>query len=107
MTERGLARLLDISQPHAHHVIHGNRRITPGIFDLTMEKFGLNVLDLCSAAELDSALKRQPARDFARRLQAGPSVQVGPGAPWRAEIAAVDSFAVVELLPDPEMQGVI
>jgi hypothetical protein len=33
LTERGLARLIGISQPHAHNVLKGARNLSPEIFD--------------------------------------------------------------------------
>ena len=33
LTERGFARLIGISQPHAHNVLKGVRNLSPEIFD--------------------------------------------------------------------------
>ncbi|HEY6392524.1 MAG TPA: XRE family transcriptional regulator, partial [Bryobacteraceae bacterium] len=33
LTERGFARLIGISQPHAHNVLKGVRNLSPQIFD--------------------------------------------------------------------------
>jgi len=57
-TEHGLARFLGISQPHMHNVLNGIRPITPELFDLILEKLGVDVLDLCPRADLERYLHR-------------------------------------------------
>ena len=37
LTERGFARLIGISQPHAHNVLKGVRTLSPEIFDLALK----------------------------------------------------------------------
>ena len=55
-TERGLARLLGISQPQIHHVLKGTRRLQPEFADRMMTRFGVCVLDLLQEAELSAEL---------------------------------------------------
>jgi hypothetical protein len=45
-TERGLARAMFISQPHAHNMLAGRRGCTPEMADALLEQLGLTVLDL-------------------------------------------------------------
>jgi transcriptional regulator with XRE-family HTH domain len=60
-TERGLARLLGISQPQIHHVLKGTRRLQPEFADRIMARFGVSVLDLLQEEELSMELRsRQP-----------------------------------------------
>jgi plasmid maintenance system antidote protein VapI len=56
-TERGLARLLGISQPQIHHVLKGTRRLQPEFADRIMARFGITVLDLLQDIELSSELR--------------------------------------------------
>ena len=56
-TERGLARLLGISQPQIHHVLKGTRRLQPEFADRIMARFGVTVLDLLQDIELSSELR--------------------------------------------------
>jgi hypothetical protein len=37
LTERGFARLIGISQPHAHNVLKGVRTLSPQVFDLILK----------------------------------------------------------------------
>lgn len=55
-TERGLARLTGISQPHLHHILSGKRSLTPQVADAFLANLGWSIGDLFSAAELDQIL---------------------------------------------------
>lgn len=56
-TERGLARLLGISQPQIHHVLKGTRRLQPEFADRIMARFGVTILDLLQDIELNGELR--------------------------------------------------
>jgi plasmid maintenance system antidote protein VapI len=64
-TERGLARLLGISQPQIHNVLKGARSLQPALADRMLLRFGITILELLSDAELRDALA-QPRAAFAR-----------------------------------------
>ncbi len=46
LTERGLARMSGLSQPHVHHVLSGARGLSLGAADRVLRTLGLSVLDL-------------------------------------------------------------
>jgi hypothetical protein len=52
LTERGLARLTGVSQPHLHHILKGKRGITPNLADRMMDVLSL---DLAALIELGYA----------------------------------------------------
>ncbi len=54
-TERGLARVLNISQPQMHNVLKGNRKLTPALADRIMQRFGLSVVDLLHEHEIKAS----------------------------------------------------
>jgi hypothetical protein len=58
-SERGLARILQISQPQLHNVLKGLRKLTPELADRVMQCFRMTVLDLLDHAELNSGLARR------------------------------------------------
>jgi len=72
-TERSLARILRVSQPHLHNMLKGVRRINTDFADQVMAKFSISILDLISDEEmwnsfdyknpdwLAQAAKRKPA----------------------------------------------
>jgi plasmid maintenance system antidote protein VapI len=51
-TERGLARVLGVSQPQIHNVLKGARTLKPDLADRMLEKLGMDVTDLLKTAEL-------------------------------------------------------
>lgn len=52
-TERGLARILQISQPQMHNVLKGVRKLTPELADHVLQCFGMTVLDLVDLSDLN------------------------------------------------------
>ena len=93
LTERGLARLIGISQPHVHNVLKGVRNLSPEIFDAILEHFQMSLLDLASLEDLDAALRkrRSPERTADAPFLDGP---IGPGMPWPAGIDPRRRFAL-------------
>jgi antitoxin component HigA of HigAB toxin-antitoxin module len=51
LTERGLARMVGVSQPHMHNVLHGKRTFSVETADDIMRQLRLDVLDLIEPAE--------------------------------------------------------
>ncbi|HZQ55599.1 MAG TPA: helix-turn-helix transcriptional regulator [Bryobacteraceae bacterium] len=50
-TERGLARILGISQPQLHNVLKGARKLNTELADRLLGKFGIDVRDLIQPPE--------------------------------------------------------
>jgi len=46
LTERGFARQIGISQPHAHNALKGIRTLSPEVLDAILKYFHLSLLDL-------------------------------------------------------------
>jgi transcriptional regulator with XRE-family HTH domain len=51
ITERRLARLTGISQPHVHNVLKGTRSLTPEVADLILRRLKIDLLDLANPEE--------------------------------------------------------
>jgi len=97
LTERGLARRIGISQPHAHNVLKGVRNLSPEIFDSILERFHLSLLDLAPVAELEANLE---ARKMERTQEVAFLVgAIGPGMAWPTTIDRRRSFP----LPFPSL----
>jgi hypothetical protein len=60
-TERGLARMLGVSQPHLHNVLKGARPLKPQFADYLLEHFEIGILDLVESEEIVSRAPRKPA----------------------------------------------
>jgi hypothetical protein len=53
VTERGLARLAGLSQPHVHNVLKGARAMSPDSADRLMKALGLSARDLLAVPEAE------------------------------------------------------
>jgi hypothetical protein len=86
-SERSLARLAGISQPHVHNVLKGARILTTEIADVILSKLNMSILDLIDLKELEAVLAaRNETRVFTRvALLDG---LIGPGYPWPTSVAA-------------------
>ena len=60
-TERGLARILGISQSQTHNVLKGARKLKPELADHLMSRLDIRLMDLLESSELADAafLRRQ------------------------------------------------
>ena len=61
-SERGLARVLAVSQTHIHNVLKGARKLPLELADRILKKLGMSVVHLIDDAELkeEVALRRLP-----------------------------------------------
>ena len=60
-TERGLARVLGVSQPQLHNVLKGARPLKPEFADRLLRHFEIGVLDLVGCLELGAHLGTRPS----------------------------------------------
>jgi transcriptional regulator with XRE-family HTH domain len=58
-TERGLARLSGISQPHLHNVLKGKRSLSMQKADEILRRLQIDLLYLVEAEELQESLRRR------------------------------------------------
>jgi hypothetical protein len=93
LTERGFARRIGISQPHAHNVLKGVRTLSPEIFDLVLKYLHLSLLDLAPIEELEAQLKRRRTRERLAEV-AFLATAIGPGRPWPTGFNWQKSFPV-------------
>ena len=61
LSERGLARITGISQPHIHNVLKGTRLLSPDMADQLLQRLQINLVDLLTTA--DAAPPRQEHKD--------------------------------------------
>jgi transcriptional regulator with XRE-family HTH domain len=59
VTERGLARMVGVSQPHIHNVLKGKRFFSLETADQVLQSLGVDVLDLIDPEEWN---QRRPHR---------------------------------------------
>ena len=65
-TERGLARMLGISQPQMHNVLKGARKLRPELADRLAASLEITVADLFETAELSQQLALRSAESNGR-----------------------------------------
>ena len=52
ITERGLARMTGVSQPHIHHVLNGKRHLSLEMADAILRETHMDLLDLIEPGEM-------------------------------------------------------
>lgn len=118
LTERRLARLTGISQPHVHNVLKGKRVFSPQAADQILHRLGLSVLDLLRREE--SARSICSACEWKDRYVEVPVLEgwLGPGLPLpkapskvesypfpRSSVVSLEGPVVARLAPDALMPG--
>ena len=58
-TERGLARLSGISQPHLHNVLKGKRKLSLNKADGVLHRLQIDLLQLIESGELRESRRRR------------------------------------------------
>jgi transcriptional regulator with XRE-family HTH domain len=58
LTERGLARITCVSQPHIHNVLKGKRLLSLQMADEILHRLQLDLTDLLRPEDLDGRRKR-------------------------------------------------
>lgn len=119
ITERGFARMIGISQPHAHNVLKGVRTLSPEIGDLILKSLQLSLADLVSLDEIEMQLNRRRAQESAGNV-AFLNSPLGPGEAWPSAMNWRKSFplpfrpppipsalAMAELTADPKMGATV
>jgi plasmid maintenance system antidote protein VapI len=78
-TERGLARLAGISQPHLHNLLKGVRELTTASADSLLTALDLGITDLTTVAELGEALQAKTMANHTSRMAPVLTGKIGPG----------------------------
>ncbi|MDQ6705014.1 MAG: helix-turn-helix transcriptional regulator, partial [Acidobacteriota bacterium] len=102
ITERGLARLSGVSQPHIHNVLKGVRILSPEFADQVLRQLKITILDLCQRGELGLSDGALPLGvDVAGLKPAGPNQvrwlpklgnPIGPGQLWSSTLACEGGY---------------
>jgi hypothetical protein len=116
LTERSLARLVGVSQPHMHNVLKGARLLSPSLVDQILQQLRLSVLDLIDRDYLSDHLQASDGEEGLYAYLPVLQGQVGPSHSWpasveryerfpvqRSTIAGMHSPVVAKLADDPRM----
>src|SRR5690349_4434331 len=100
LTERGIARLTGISQPHIHNVLKRVRTLSPGVFDVILETFNLTLLDLCAEEELRAQLNWRSGLHPMVEMAVLKSA-IGPKMPWPVGFSGRQRYPVPAAVKSP------
>ena len=94
LTERGLARLVGVSQPHMHNVLKGSRFLSSELADKILHRLNISVLDLvdrgCLRQYVNGSHPALPECTYVPML----SGVLGPGHTWPAAVDSHQRFPV-------------
>ena len=116
ITERSLARLSGISQPHMHNVLKGSRVFSPELADQVLKRLRINLLDLLEGNEAGEISRRKLLEQPLFRAVTFLNGYIGPEYPYPAagsghgeypflakDLQGVESPVAARLAPDPNM----
>jgi len=119
LTERRFARMLGVSQPHAHNVLKGVRKLSVEISDSILRVLQISLLDIATIAELERNIKQRSGLGSISRIRFLGGA-VGPGLHWpsaidaerifrynTSDLPASESMIAAQLAPDPRMAATI
>ncbi len=117
LTERGLAKLVGVSQPHIHNVLKGARVLSPELSDQILQHLRLSLLDLIERNHIKAYLNFDEAGGgyvYVPVLKGN----IGPTSPWPTEagltermpfhasqVARIDNPVAVRLAEDARMSN--
>jgi hypothetical protein len=93
LTERGLAKLVGVSQPHIHNVLKGRKILSQEICDRVLASLQITLLDLIDRETLTLYLQTRtmaPGTAWVRVLD----TPLGPGHPWPNRATRSERFAI-------------
>ena len=94
LTERGLARLAGISQPHMHNVLKGKRLMSPEMADRLLYHLRISVLDLIDPGTLRQYLSAEDADASGYSHLPVLRGRLGPSVPWPDAVEGRDRFPI-------------
>ena len=100
-TERGLARVVGISQPHIHNVLKGVRVLSPDLSDVLSAGLDLSLIELFGEEELGEALLAKQASRLGTQAIPILKGRIGPGDPF----PTLQSITQWVVAADPELRS--
>ncbi|MBC7926569.1 MAG: hypothetical protein H7039_13015 [Bryobacteraceae bacterium] len=94
LTERSLARLVGISQPHIHNVLKGKRSLSTELIDRCLYQLRLSALDVIDQAILATYLDCESPDPLHYSYLPVLAGHFGPSHPWPTEVDGHERFPV-------------
>lgn len=102
LTERSLARLTGVSQPHIHNVLKGVRILSTGSADRILSRLRMSLWDLVDTMELDSAPAVKKTYPDMQVPTLGGRLGPGESAIW-TDVNRLENLTLAPLMHDPQM----
>jgi transcriptional regulator with XRE-family HTH domain len=94
ITERGLAKLAGLSQPHVHNILKGVRIPSLAVSDVLLRKLHISIADLLNCgdktSELAATFTDADEYSYVNVLEG----LIGPGHPWPLRVNTVERFPI-------------
>jgi hypothetical protein len=103
LTERGLAKLVGVSQPHIHNVLKGTRLLSMNLADQILTHLNLSVFDLVEPGQLEPSAAPAAPETIDRTFVPVLEGRLGPGHPWPTRVHGQERFEV----PAKQLSGMI
>jgi transcriptional regulator with XRE-family HTH domain len=120
LSERRLAGLTGMSQPHIHNVLKGRRRLSPQVADQILLRLGISVVDLLQGEDLSPSFCSNCTQFKAFQEVPVLEGRLGPGLPMPRTLSRFERYAfpksylaplhrpvVARLATDPRMAPIL
>jgi len=94
LTERGLARMVGISQPHIHNVLKGVRTLSPELSDSILVHLRISLIDLLDRTQIAKYSGSDGNEYYESCYIPVLSDPIGPGLPWPCRIEESRRFLI-------------
>jgi hypothetical protein len=94
ITERQLARLAGVSQPHIHNVLKGAKVLSNCLCDQVLKTLGMSILDLMDPVPLAAWVREHRAPERAHSFLRVLDGLIGPGQPWPTKVSGSLPFPI-------------
>lgn len=91
VTERRLARLTGISQPHVHNLLKGVRTLSPDLGDQILKSLQMSLADFVEGPTLPGRESQPHVVDTGRYINMLDGF-IGPSHPWPTQISSAERF---------------
>ncbi len=91
LTERSLARITGISQPHIHHVLKGAKGLSPEMADRLLEHLHISVFDLLQVETAAGTNGPDPERPRYGEVAVLEGL-LGPGHPFPSQVSPAERY---------------
>lgn len=94
LTERGLARMVGVSQPHIHNVLKGVRALSPELGDQILVHLRISLIDFLRVQEMSKHTDLESPEYYESCYIPMLADPVGPESPWPSRVEGSQRFLI-------------